>query len=303
MAGRWSISGTKKLDVKALRIRNTDVDWQLRFFAHVQEIFRPNNWRAWRDRGGWTTDYEVFALLDGDRIVSTIGRSRMQLVDNGQAVAGYQLGAVGTLPHYRGRGLARRLMDEVVGELDHPDQPIILHANDSVVDFYPRFGFRRVAQKQSVAEVSIAPAKVSAERFDPDDAAQRSKLRNLFGRAMPIRGRLSAVNYYSIALWHLSGSSISAFWLPEFDALIAAAQNDERLIVHDVIAARPFDLSGALPQVIEQRVTKVEFCFDTEDWWATARHARLDDSDEPLFVRGASASIVGPVRLPSLAHT
>ena len=111
--------------MKALRIRNTDVDWQLRFFAHVQQIFRPDNWRAWRDRGGWTTDYEVFALLDGDQIVSTVGRSRMQLVDNGRAVAGYQLGAVGTLPHYRGRGLARRLMDEVVGELDYPDQPII----------------------------------------------------------------------------------------------------------------------------------------------------------------------------------
>jgi len=109
----------QKLDVKALRIRNTDVDWHLRYFAHVQEIFRPNNWRVWRDRGGWTTDYEVFALLDGDQIVSTIGRSRMQLVNNGHAVAGYQLGAVGTLPNYRGRGLARRLMDEIVGELDH----------------------------------------------------------------------------------------------------------------------------------------------------------------------------------------
>ena len=200
--------------MKALRIRNTDVDWHLRFFAHVQEIFRPDNWRAWRDRGGWTTDYEVFALLDGDQIVSTIGRSRMQLVNNGQAVAGYQLGAVGTLPHYRGRGLARRLMDEIFGELDHPDQPIILHANDSVVDFYPRFGFRRVAQKQSVAEISIAPAKMSAARFDPYDAAQRSKLRNLFGRAMPIRGPLSAANYYWIALWHLSGSRFQLSGFP-----------------------------------------------------------------------------------------
>jgi predicted N-acetyltransferase YhbS len=289
--------------VKALRIRSTDVDWHQQFFAHVQEIFRPGPWRVWRDRGGWTTDYEVFALLDGDRIVSTIGRSLMQLVDNRHPVAGYQLGAVGTLPHYRGRGLARRLMDEIVGELDHPDQPVILHANDSVVDFYPRFGFRRVAQKRSVADVSIAPAKTPAARFDPDDAAQRSRLQNLFVRAMPIRGPLSAANYYWIALWHLSGSSIAAFWLPQFDALVAATSDNERLIVHDVIAPRPFDLRGAVPQLIERRVTEVEFCFDTDDWWATARESRLDDADEPLFVRGASASIVGPVRLPALAHT
>ena len=166
----------QKLGLKILRIRSTDVDWHLQFIAHVQEIFRPNHWRLWRDRGGWTTDYEIFALLDGDRIVSTIGRSRMQLVNNGHAISGYQLGAVGTLPHYRGHGLARRLMEEIVGELDHPDQPIILYANDSVVDFYPRFGFRRVAQKQYLVEVSIAPAKMSAARFDPDDGTQRSKL-------------------------------------------------------------------------------------------------------------------------------
>ena len=55
---------------------------------------------------------------------------------------------------------------------------------------------------------------------------------------------------------------MSAFWLPEFDALIAATTEDERLIVHDVIAAQPFDLSGALPKLIERPVTQVEFCFD-----------------------------------------
>jgi hypothetical protein len=73
---------------------------------------------------------------------------------------------------------------------------------------------------------------MSAARFDPDDATQRSRLRNLFDRAMPIPGPLSAANYYSIALWHLSCTSISAFWLPEFDALIAATTKNERLIVH-----------------------------------------------------------------------
>ena len=103
-------------------------------------------------------------------------------------------------------------MGEVVGELDHPDQPIILYANDSVVDFYPRFGFRRVAQRQSVAEVSITPAKMSAARFDPNDGAQRSKLRSLC-RAMPIRGPLSATNYHWIALafeWQLNLSFLAS---------------------------------------------------------------------------------------------
>jgi hypothetical protein len=49
--------------------------------------------------GDWTECYEVFAVVDGGRILSTIGRSRMHSVVNGEL--GYRLGAVATRLPYR----------------------------------------------------------------------------------------------------------------------------------------------------------------------------------------------------------
>jgi hypothetical protein len=91
--------------------------------------------------------------------------------------------------------------------------------------------------------------------------------------------------------------------LHEFDAVIATTIENERLVVHDVIAIQPFDLGLIIPTLITQPITELEFLFDPEDWWPTANHSELDDADSRLFVRGGAASIAGPVQFPELAHT
>lgn len=45
---------------------------------------RTKTWTMWWDRGGWTADYEAFALVEDGAIVGTIGRSRMHLVIKGE---------------------------------------------------------------------------------------------------------------------------------------------------------------------------------------------------------------------------
>jgi len=292
--------------VETTRIRHSDTARHAAFFQFVQSIFPGSggqSWMDWRDRGGWTDQYEVFVAVEGDRIVSTIGRSRMRLVINGQDRVGYQLGAVATLPSYRRQGLARRLMNWVIDELDAPDQPIILFANNTVLDFYPRLGFRRIPQQRATASALIEPSGVPPAAFDPASASDRLRLAALSARAQPIRGPLVARDYGWIALWNLTGGPEAAVWLPEVDALIATTVENECLFVHDVIAAQDFDLGAVLPTLITQPIRKLEFLFDPGDWWVGADYSERDDSDSRLFVRGGLASVTGPVQFPALAHT
>lgn len=144
--------------MERFRILCSDVDQHPAFFRFVDTVFhgaRTEPWTVWRDRSGWTRDYEVFAITDDGNIVSTIGRTRLHMVVDGKDRVGYQLGAVATLESYRRQGLARRLMEWMIDELDKPDQPIILFANNSVLDFYPRFGFRRIPQQRSFASAAL----------------------------------------------------------------------------------------------------------------------------------------------------
>lgn len=292
--------------MEAIKIRWSDTARHDGFFRFVRSIFPGSGgqtWTDWRDHGGWTDQYEVFAIVEGDRIVSTIGRSRMRLVINGQDRIGYQLGAVATLEPYRRQGLARRLMNWVIDELDTQDQPIILFANDTVLDFYPRLGFRRMAQRRAVGAAEIAPGGVRPAAFDPASSTDRRRLAALCARARAIRGPLTARDFGWIALWNLICGPVTASWLPAFDALIATTVENECLVVHDVIAPRRFDLGLVLPTLITQPVRGVEFLFDPEDWWAAVVYSERDDTDSRLFVRGDLGAVAGPVQFPALAHT
>ena len=123
-------------------VRHTDGAWHDRFFTFVAAIFKGGGqtFSDWAARGGWGKGYDVFAMVADDQIVSTVGRTTMRYVINGEARNGYQLGAVATQPDHRNRGLARLLMEKVLSELDAPDQPVILFANPSVLDLYPGSG-------------------------------------------------------------------------------------------------------------------------------------------------------------------
>ena len=292
--------------MEQVKILSSDVDRHPAFFRFVDTVFRggrTKTWTVWWDWGGWTADYEVFALIDDGAIVGTIGRSRMRLVIAGENRVGYQLGAVATLERYRGQGLARRLIEWVISSFDTAEQPIILFANSRVYDFYPRFGFKRLPQRRSVAAVALHPAGAQASRCDLSDAADRARLVALCARAQPIRGRLTARDYGWLALWNLACEPVTLAWVPDYDAAVAFALEDGKLIVHYVLAARSFDLRQVAPTLISQPVTSVELLIDPEDFWPTMTHFTRDDSDSPLFARGIAAAINGPIQFTPLAQT
>lgn len=292
--------------MERVKILSSNVNQHPVFFQFVDSVFRggrAETWTVWRDRGGWTADYEVFAIVDDGNIVGTIGQSRMHLVIEGEDRVGYQLGAVATLERHRGQGVARQLMEWVIDSLDQADQPVILFANNSVLDFYPRFGFKRLPQRRSVAVAALHPAGLQAPRCDLSNTSDRARLAALCAKARPTPGCLTARDYYWLALWNLTCEPITVSWVPEHDAVIAFAVENESLIIHGVLTTQPFDLSLIVPTLITQPITEVELLLDSEDFWPTMARPARDDSVSPLFARGAAAVINGPVQFTPLAQT
>jgi hypothetical protein len=67
-------------------------------------------------------------------------------------------------------------MKKVLSELDTPDQPVILFANPSVLDFYPRFGFGRLAQTAFIGYIDLLPAGTLAPSLDLARSTDRAWL-------------------------------------------------------------------------------------------------------------------------------
>jgi GNAT superfamily N-acetyltransferase len=285
-------------------IHHSDSAWHDRFFDFVASIFKGGHtFFDWGARGGWVDGYEVFAIVVDNQIVSTVGRQSMRYVINGEARNGYQLGAVATHANHRNHGLARLLMKKVLSQLDAPDQPVILFANPSVLDFYPRFGFRRLVQTGFVGHTDLRPAGPLAPRLDLARPTDRAWLADHCAKANFVGQGFAARDYYPILLFHLTRQPRIAFKLDSFGAVVVAQQDGERLLIEDLLAIRPFSLRDALPHVCAQPVRTIEFGFHPEAWWPDAESQVLDDDGSPLFARGTATQVKEPVRFPDLAQT
>lgn len=284
------------------RITHRDIDWHERFFALVETVFRASgsNFRPWKERGGWHPGYDVFAIERNGDILATVGRERMRFVIDGKEGEGFQLGAVATHPDHRGQGLSRRLLSRVLDDV--AERPVILFGNVRVVDFYPRFGFTRIAQSRFTAPITVESAR-AAPTLDLEKPGDRAWLAALCARARAPDTAFSARDYYPTLLWHLTYKPRPVFRLDEVDAAVVASVEKERLVLHDVIASRPFDLREALPQLASSHVTALEFGFGPGDWWPSAAASPADEPDSPFFVRNLPPLPARAFRFPDLAQT
>jgi ribosomal protein S18 acetylase RimI-like enzyme len=284
------------------RITHADARLHEAFLRYVPRVFPRADFRAWYVRGGWTDDYEAHVLAEGDEVVANVSVMRMRLVVDGCEVRGAQLGAVGSVPEWRGRGLMRPLLERVLEGLEREAELVLLYANEGVLDFYPRFGFRRARESLFELAVSLDPAASPAPRVDLDDPAQRAAWLRACARSPPPTERFGARAYGSAALWHAC-----AFYrqdvhvLAEGEAYAVAVQRGDTLELLDVAAPRPFELLPALPRVLRRPIARIRFGFCPERWCPGA--TAVGESDDLLFVRGGPSLPAAPFKLPALAQT
>ncbi|WP_257386108.1 GNAT family N-acetyltransferase [Tahibacter caeni] len=284
---------------RLLTLRAADRAAHERFHAFVPLTFRSVDFRRWEARGGWNEDYTAWLLEDDADIVASVGVTRMRLVLDGLPREGYQLGAVATHPERRGRGHSRALLEAVLAELGAA--PVLLFANERVLDFYPRFGFRAAVQRRFVADAALQPAAAPARHCDVADVAARAGLAALCAEAIVNDAAFGARDYYSTLLWHLTYRAIDARWLDDGNAVAAVERDGDTLILHDLIARRPFDLAAALAAVVDSPVARIEFGFRPYRWWPDARDAGAC-AGSPLFVRHLPLPDT-TLRFPDLAQT
>ena len=133
------------MSLRDITITAQTPEWHDAFIRYVPRVFEQASFRDSYDLGGWDAGYRAFAVADGDDVIASASLQRMTVVLGGRELTGWQLGAVGVVPQYRGAGLQRRIMKRLLA-IPGPEDFVFLFANDSVLEFYPRFGFRRAIE-------------------------------------------------------------------------------------------------------------------------------------------------------------
>jgi len=131
------------------------------FYRHTQRVFP-----RWQEHGHWSEDYMPHSILEGEQMIANASVTRMKLWLEGNPIRGLQIGTVGTLPEFRNRGLARLLMEHVMDTYAAQAELIFLFTNETVLDFYPKFGFRPVREVVFVATENLPVPQYQARKLD-----------------------------------------------------------------------------------------------------------------------------------------
>ncbi|MDE7250589.1 MAG: GNAT family N-acetyltransferase, partial [Lachnospiraceae bacterium] len=108
----------------------------------------------WYQNGFWRDKYIPYSMVIDGEVAANVSVNRTDMLWNGRRKHLIQLGTVMTKETYRNRGLIRRLMEEIAKDFATEADGIYLFANDSVLDFYPKFGFRKAVEWQYSKKIS-----------------------------------------------------------------------------------------------------------------------------------------------------
>lgn len=253
------------------------------------------DFKFWYDLNLWDSNYESYSIMKNDKIISNICVYKTDILLNGKKYPALSVGAVATEEEYKGKGYSRRIMEHIINK--YPDVPMYLSANETVIDFYPRFGFERIFEKLPVAQFKIhneaEPRKLV---FDDQKVWDYVYKRNNYS------SKLDCLNTASINLFHIHLGYLKdcIYDIPELDTIIIAEQNEGILRIIGVFSLRDIAFENLAKYLPFKNVSKIEFGFIP--YWNDLEFEMNTYETDPLFVRNVKCEL-GDFKFPELSVT
>jgi len=253
--------------------------------------------------GYWSSNYMPYSLLDGEKIVANVSASIVNCLVLGERKRYIQIGTVMTDSEYRSQGLSRYLMEKVIEEWENKCEMIFLFANDSVLDFYPKFGFAAVSEYQYSKIVSGTNEMISAEKLDMSLEQSRKLVMEKAGDTIIISKLAVLKNVWLTMFYCTSFMRDKVYYLKEQDTIVIAEFQGDTLYLQDIFTSSDVDLDNVIMMLINKEVKKVVFGFtpnDTEGYDVKL----LKGKDTTLFVMKDKAALFQNNKLmfPVLSH-
>ena len=275
-------------------------DKQLRdSFNRLAEQTFGLNFEGWYQNGFWGDNYDPHSIVIDGEVVSNVSVNRTDLVFGARRYHILQLGTVMTAPEYRGRGLNRAIMEYI--EREYADaEGIYLFANDTVVDYYPRFGFRpgrELAYRKAVSSTDSCRAEqVLMDGPAAWDRLAKAMEKSTFREGCPMVGNPGLIFFYASQFM-----TDAVYHIPSLDAWVIAEQEGKSLTIHNIFA----DASVTVEDVAAAFMGVEEICLgfapENAGGWESAE---LQEEDTHFFVKGSVFAEFeeSGLRIPSLSH-
>ncbi len=273
------------------------------FLNFIFQIFPGAKFLEWWERGFWGDYYKPFSILRQNKIISNVSASLMDVIIRGEKYKAVQIGAVGTIPEYRNQGLSRILMDYVLNKYESEADLFFLFANQNVLEFYPKFGFKPIPEKIFQLNSDIPAGKFSARKLNLSNFDDYNLLQTLIKERQHITESFGAENYRAITMWHIFNSyKDSLYYLSSEDAIIIKKEKKNEMHIRDVIYRKPFDILPALSKIIEsETMNRIIYYFPPDQ--ISYPYDTAVDYNSYLFIKSKIELSGDQLKFPETAKT
>lgn len=215
------------------------------FNALAAKTFDGLSFEAWYQAGYWGDRYNPHSIVIDGVVAANVSVNTIDFIWNGGKKRLIQLGTVMTEECFRNQGLIRRIMQEIDREYAKDVDGFYLFANDSVLDFYPKFGFRKVMEYRytkpfsTSKECSMIKVPMSATDSSCNPARRndnRSRLADAMSHGVSY-SRFRMVDNDNLMMFYATGfMQDNVYYSEKYDTYVIADIEGDTLMVHDVFS-------------------------------------------------------------------
>lgn len=255
----------------------------------------------WYQNGYWRENYIPYSVVQNENIIANVSVNITDMLWNGIKRNIIQLGTVMTEESFRTQGLIRRLMEEIENDYGQKVDGIYLFSNDSVLDVYPKFGYRKALEYQYSKQMTIDKPQTVLQ-VPMNDKKAWNLLENAINKNKS-HGQFDMINNNELYMFYVTKFMQENVYYDEITNtyVIAEIEKDE-LILHNVFSNSDVELDAVI-QAFGNSIRKVILGFvpnNKSGYTITELH----EENTTLFVKGNVFEGFNKQQLmfPTLAH-
>jgi GNAT superfamily N-acetyltransferase len=259
------------------------------------------DFEPWNQNGYWGVDYIPYVLLDGDVVVSNVSVNIINTRWRNQAKRYIQLGTVMTDEKYRSKSLSRWLMEKVLKDWKDKSDAVYLFANDSVLDFYPKFGFEKALEYQ--CQKTVKKKDGTVEKLDMSLARDRLLLLDAYKFSNPFSTLQMESNNGLLMFYCSQFMRENLYYINQYKAVVIAEYDNDKLVCYDIFCQSNCDMDDILCTMADQNTKKAILGFIPKQI-ENYEIAELHEDDTTLFVLRGKENLFAENQLmfPVLSH-
>ncbi|EAF7865991.1 GNAT family N-acetyltransferase [Listeria monocytogenes] len=272
-------------------------------FNKLAESTFDINFEEWFRSSFWNDKYVCYSYIDNNEVISNVSINKMNLIYQGENYSALQIGTVMTHPNYRGQGLAKNLLNHVIAKYEDQYDFLYLFANDTVLDFYPKFGFERIEESSFTVDACNLKKKASKlKKLNPDNKTDFQLISRIVSERAPLSNILDVKESEDLLMFYvLIALKNELYYLEELDVIVLMEQEGTDLYVLDILSTKKLDVVEVLSYLSTKKIETIHLLF-TPEKSKYIDAAYIIETEDMLFVRPNVLTSENYFLFPATSH-